>query len=229
MNKFADYLIDTKYFLVLIIFSVVVWFLFVDLHQKQMVNKRQLVQATKALDEAGLAIEASISVLEASKAENSMLWELQLSSKKTKEKIRWALESYISEKYHISPRASKLIVSSVIEASEKTLIPIELLVAVMAVESRFNPFAGSTADAEGLMQIILKYHKEKFEKENDILDYHQNTIAGALALKEFIQRHGDVSSGLLAYNGSLWDENLGYATKVFEEERRIRQWIKQKT
>jgi soluble lytic murein transglycosylase-like protein len=91
-----------------------------------------------------------------------------------------------------------------------------LLVAVMAIESRFNPFAESPMGAQGLMQVIPKWHPDKVDVKTDkgaMFDPDTNIRVGALVLKEYIQSTGSVERALQQYNGSS-DPTAPYANKV---------------
>jgi soluble lytic murein transglycosylase-like protein len=91
-----------------------------------------------------------------------------------------------------------------------------LLVAVMAIESRFNPFAESPMGAQGLMQVIPKFHPDKVDVKSDksaMFDPETNIRVGALVLKEYIRSTGSVERALQQYGG-VGDPSAPYASKV---------------
>jgi soluble lytic murein transglycosylase-like protein len=100
-------------------------------------------------------------------------------------------------------------------------------VAVIAVESRFNPIAESDAGAQGLMQVIPGYHKDRLEAAgvDSVLDPHDNIRLGAQILKEYILRGGTEVAGLQIYNGAAADASNAYAVKVLAEKQRLQQAI----
>jgi len=59
----------------------------------------------------------------------------------------------------------ELVETAYAEARRNRLDPL-LVIAVMAIESRFNPIAQSDAGATGLMQVIPQYHEDKFSPED---------------------------------------------------------------
>lgn len=102
-----------------------------------------------------------------------------------------------------------------------------LILAVVAIESRFNPFAQSSVGAQGLMQVMTRVHTDKYEHFGGDLaafDPVSNMRVGVAILKEYIRRAGSIEGGLKYYVGAA---NLptdgGYGAKVLAEYQRIRQ------
>jgi len=136
------------------------------------------------------------------------------------------IAGYLAKKYQVSADATQLIVSAAYMTGRETGVDPMLILAVMAIESRFNPFAESGMGAQGLMQVIPKYHLDKFEElggKDAVLNPVANIKVGALILKDYISRFGGVEAGLKAYSGAaLAEEDYGYAGKVLSERDRIR-------
>lgn len=139
-----------------------------------------------------------------------------------------ALVSYVSKRYLVASEATRHLVETSHRVGRQLSLDPVLILAVMAVESRFNPFAQSGAGAKGLMQVIPKYHLEKFAPlggEGAALDPETNILVGALALREYLNRTGSLVGALQMYNGASWDETNAYANKVFAEQRRLQQQL----
>lgn len=136
------------------------------------------------------------------------------------------IANYLSKKYQVSSEATQLIVSAAYLTGHDTGVDPNLILAVMAIESRFNPFAESGMGAQGLMQVIPKYHLDKFEElggKEQVLNPVANIKVGALILKDYITRFGGVEAALKAYSGAaIADDDAGYAAKVLGERERIR-------
>jgi len=136
------------------------------------------------------------------------------------------IADYLAKKYMVSSEATQLIVAAAYLTGKETGVDPLLILAVMAIESRFNPFAESGMGAQGLMQVIPKYHLDKFEEmggKDAVLNPVANIKVGALILKDYISRFGGVEAGLKAYSGAaLAEEDFGYSGKVLGERERIR-------
>jgi hypothetical protein len=104
-----------------------------------------------------------------------------------------------------------------------------LILAVMAVESRFNPVAESLVGAKGLMQVVPRHHLDKLMEHGGadaVLDPVTNIALGARILKEYIRRTGSLEGGLQFYNGALADPTSQYAQKVLAERERLQQAVR---
>lgn len=136
-----------------------------------------------------------------------------------------ALRSYIARKYRIATSvAGALISTAFIVAREMDLDP-QLILAVIAIESRYNPYAESHVGAQGLMQVMTRVHKEKFTEFSDgtIAALHPiaNMRVGSRILRDCINRRGSVERGLACYVGATGPSDGGYGAKVLAERRRI--------
>jgi soluble lytic murein transglycosylase-like protein len=107
------------------------------------------------------------------------------------------------------------------EVGRLTQLKPTLILAIMAVESSFNPFAQSPVGAQGLMQVMTKVHTDKYEPFGGSLtafDPITNLRVGVLVLKECIARAGGLEQGLRYYVGAA---NLGQgAGRAGAPERR---------
>lgn len=134
-----------------------------------------------------------------------------------------ALIDAAARRYRISVVAmGEFVDMAFAEARRRRLDPL-LIVAVMAVESRFNPVAQSDAGATGLMQVIPHFHQEKFSATGgkSAFDPRTNIEVGVQVLKEYIVRGGNEAAGLQLYNGASGDPSNAYANKVLAERARL--------
>jgi len=138
-----------------------------------------------------------------------------------------ALATLVARKYRIAPEATRGLVATTYREGQRIGLDPLLIIAVIAVESRFNPIAQSDGGAQGLMQVIPRYHKDHFEAAHvdSVLDPYANIRLGARVLKEYIRRGGTEVAGLQLYNGSAADATNAYATKVLGEKQRLQQVV----
>jgi soluble lytic murein transglycosylase-like protein len=135
------------------------------------------------------------------------------------------LAAVVARRYKVAEEAAGAVVRTAYrEARRQGLDPL-LILAVIAVESRFNPFAASEQGALGLMQIVPRFHKDKLPEEGApaMLEPEANIAVGTRILKDSIRRGGSDEAGLQLYNGAFDDETRAYANRVLTERRRIEQ------
>lgn len=136
------------------------------------------------------------------------------------------LAEFLAKRYKVSQDVTFDLVSIAHAAGQQLGLDPLLIIAVISVESRFNPIAESVAGAKGLMQIIPRYHPEKlqgFGGEKAVFDPETNILVGSRILKEYIGRTGNLSTALQMYAGALSDDQDGYTTKVMNEKQRLQQ------
>lgn len=132
---------------------------------------------------------------------------------------------YLSRRYRVSSEGVQPLVASAEDVGKRVGLDPLLLVAVMAVESSFNPIAESSMGAQGLMQVIPRFHQEKLVDQGgdaSLLDPQTNIVVGARVLKEYLVRTGSMQHALQVYNGAT-DDSVGsvYANKVLAEKQRL--------
>ena len=133
---------------------------------------------------------------------------------------------WLSKKYRVAPEPVSALVSEAYGIGARTKLDPTLILAVMAVESGFNPFAQSAVGAQGLMQVMTKIHSDKYEIFGGKLaafDPLTNLRVGVKVLQECIARAGSLEAGLRFYVGAanLADDG-GYAAKVLAEHGRLK-------
>jgi soluble lytic murein transglycosylase-like protein len=133
------------------------------------------------------------------------------------------LASVVARRYQVAQDAALEVVRAAIREGERYELDPVLILAVIAVESRFNPVAASHKGAIGLMQVIPRYHPEKIAAlgASSILVPDVNIALGARILNEAIRRGGSDMVGLQLYNGAADDPTQAYANRVLAERKRI--------
>ncbi len=139
-----------------------------------------------------------------------------------------ALGDFVARKYRVSQDMAYDLVRLAHSVGQQVGLDPLLIIAVIAIESRFNPIAESIAGAKGLMQIIPKYHTAKFEEyggEKAVFDPVANVKVGARILKDYIRLTGNEGIALQMYAGALNDGEDEYTTKVMNEQQRLKQVV----
>jgi hypothetical protein len=138
------------------------------------------------------------------------------------------LAGYLARRYRVATDATIDLVSEAYAVGRAVGLDPLLILAVISVESRFNPIAESNMGAKGLMQVIPRFHYEKLAQhggEDAVLDPRTNMLVGAQILKEYIVRAGSLEAGLQMYNGASEDPAQGYAQRVITERQGLEQTL----
>lgn len=138
-----------------------------------------------------------------------------------------AVTYWLSKKYRVAPEPLSALVAEAYEAGARAKIDPTLILAIMAIESSFNPFAQSAVGAQGLMQVMTRVHTDKYENFGGhfaAFDPVTNLRVGVKVLQECIARAGSVEGGLRYYVGAAnLPDDGGYTAKVLAEHFRLRQ------
>jgi hypothetical protein len=136
---------------------------------------------------------------------------------------------YTARRYRVSPEALEPIFVAAQRVAHEAGIDPLLVIAVIGVESSFNPLAASVMGAQGLMQVIPRYHADKLQREAPageaatlaLFDPVINVRVGTRILQEYIRTSGGITEGLQQYVGAVDDPDQGYAGKVLGELERL--------
>jgi hypothetical protein len=133
---------------------------------------------------------------------------------------------WLARRYHVAPEPVSRLVQEAWTVGALVDLDPTLILAVMAVESSFNPFAQSPVGAQGLMQVMTKLHDDKYEAfggSHAAFDPVTNLRVGVQVLKECIRRTGSLEAGLRSYVGAgNSGEDGGYAAKVLAQQGILR-------
>jgi hypothetical protein len=141
--------------------------------------------------------------------------------------MRGAMD-YVSRRYRVAPDALEPIFATAQSAGRQLHLDPLLIIAVIGIESRFNPFSESVVGAKGLMQVMPRFHLDKLPEDADqaaFLNPVINVQVGAKVLKESIRRYGGLENGLQQFAGATSDPERRYATKVLAEKQRLEQAV----
>ncbi len=138
-----------------------------------------------------------------------------------------AVAGWLSRRYKVAPEPVSRIVQEAWQLGQRAKLDPTLILAVMAVESSFNPFAQSTVGAQGLMQVMTRIHDDKYQNfggQHAAFDPLTNLRVGVQVLKDCIAQAGSVEGGLKYYVGAAnLPDDGGYAAKVLGEQSHLKQ------
>ncbi len=136
-----------------------------------------------------------------------------------------AVASWLSRRYRVAPEPLSRLVQEAWTVGQRAKLEPTLILAVMAIESRFNPFAQSSVGAQGLMQVMTRVHDDKytaFGGNHAAFDPVTNLRVGVQVLKECIARAGSLEGGLRFYVGAAnLPDDGGYTGKVLAEQAHL--------
>lgn len=137
-----------------------------------------------------------------------------------------SVTQWIARRYRVAPEPVARLVQEAWDIGRRAAIDPTLILAIIAVESSFNPFAQSPMGAQGLMQVLTKVHDDKylaFGGNHAAFDPVSNLRVGVQVLKECIARAGSVTDGLRFYVGAAASEtDGGYVGRVLAEQSHLR-------
>lgn len=136
-----------------------------------------------------------------------------------------AVAYWLSKKYRVAPEPISALVAEAYDIGARAKLDPTLILAVMAIESGFNPFAQSPVGAQGLMQVMTKIHSDKYQSFGGTFaafDPLANLRVGVKVLQDCIRVAGSTEGGLKNYVGAgNMEDDSGYASKVMAEYARL--------
>jgi hypothetical protein len=137
-----------------------------------------------------------------------------------------AVAKWISRRYKVAPEPISALVQEAWAIGQRAGLDPTLILAIMAIESSFNPFAQSPVGAQGLMQVLTRVHDDKYQAfggNHAAFDPISNLRVGVQVLKECIARAGSLHAGLKYYVGAaLQETDGGYVGRVLAEQGHMR-------
>jgi soluble lytic murein transglycosylase-like protein len=132
-----------------------------------------------------------------------------------------SLARVVARRYRVARESALEMVRAAFHEGRRNGVDPLLILAVIAIESRFNPIAESEQGAVGLMQIVPRFHMDKVADAGapTFLQPHANIAIGTRILKDAIRRGGGEVAGLQLYNGASDDDTQTYANRVLSERR----------
>lgn len=130
-----------------------------------------------------------------------------------------AQAKYLAKKYKQHPTAIRRYVDLAwAEAEKRNGIEPELLIAIMQKESAFRAKVQNRYGAQGLMQVVRRWHREKLSPSESLFDPEVNIRVGADILEEYLElAGGSLTKALGKYSGNA----RSYPSKILQESRKL--------
>jgi hypothetical protein len=128
---------------------------------------------------------------------------------------------WLSRRYKVATEPVGRLVQEAWTIGQRAGLPPTLILAIVGIESSFNPFAQSPAGAQGLMQVLTRVHDDKYSAFGGLhaaFDPLTNLRVGVQVLKECVKRAGSLEEGLRHYVGAAQlPDDGGYVARVLAE------------
>ncbi len=137
----------------------------------------------------------------------------------TEEVSKQAQAEYLAKKFKQRMTAVRKYVDLAwAEAEKRDGLKPELLIAIMQKESSLRPKVQSRYGAQGLMQVVRRWHREKLHASESLFDPEVNIRVGADILEEYLElAGGSLPHALGKYSGNA----RGYSSKILSESRKL--------
>jgi len=206
-----------------VVFAVVTLMARPDLRDAGEIRLMAWLQERRAVVPAPQPVALAAAVQQAAPAEPVVV--AQAEKPKALSSQQAAVASWLSKKYSVAQEPVGTLVAEAFEIGHKVKLDPTLILAIMAIESGFNPFAQSPVGAQGLMQVMTQVHHDKYARIGGRLaafDPVSNLRVGVKVLQECISRAGSIEGGLKYYVGAAnLEDDGGYASKVMAEHARL--------
>lgn len=116
----------------------------------------------------------------------------------------WLVSKSTQLKRYIKDEEKRLdLLRRIHRAATRADLSPEIVLAVIQIESAFNPYALSHAGAQGMMQVMPFWKNEIGRPDDNLIDVETNLRYGCTILKHYLDREkGHLTNALARYNGS---------------------------
>lgn len=130
-----------------------------------------------------------------------------------------AIASYLASRYRQNKaRVRHYVDLAFAEAQKHPDVEPELILAVIQKESSMGLQLRSAYGAEGLMQVVKRFHRDKLEQGESLMRPDVNIRVGSRILQDYIEEHGQLRTALARYSGNA----RGYADFVLRETNQLK-------
>lgn len=148
-------------------------------------------------------------------------------------KDQLAVTYWLSRRYRVSPEPLAALVTEAWDIGERSQIAPTLIMAIMAIESKFNPFSAGTQGAMGLMQIDPDLNVNElstFGGRLAVFDPVTNLRLGVRRLQDLILQNGTLEEALRQYAmQSGQSEDSQYVERILNEQKMLEKLLMSKS
>ncbi len=139
---------------------------------------------------------------------------------------KMVIANYFAKKYDVEMLHMLGYIDIAIDAGGETRLDPLLLLAIISIESNFQPDVQSPVGAQGLMQIMPRIHAAKLKPYGGLpaaFDPEANIRVGALIIKQATALMGSLTGGLRFYVGAAQPDvpDGGFVNKVLGEYMKL--------
>lgn len=116
----------------------------------------------------------------------------------------WLVQkSTVLARFIKDPERRLHLLKEVHKAAKQVGLPPEFVLAVIHIESAFDPYAVSRVGAQGIMQVMPFWKKEIGREADNLINMETNLQYGCTILKHYLDKeNGHWANALARYNGS---------------------------
>lgn len=144
-------------------------------------------------------------------------------------KEQLAVTYWLSRRYRVSPEPLAALVTEAWTVGERSQIPPTLILSIIGIESKFNPFSSGTQGAMGLMQIDPGVHATElspFGGRLAVFDPVTNLRIGSRHLQDLILQSESLEDALRQYAlHSGQSDDSQYVELVLNEQKMLEKLI----
>ncbi|MGV0960519.1 MAG: transglycosylase SLT domain-containing protein [Limnohabitans sp.] len=147
-------------------------------------------------------------------------------------KSQLAVTYWLSRRYRVSPEPLAALVTEAWEIGERSQIAPTLILSIMAIESKFNPFTSGTQGAMGLMQIDPDVHANElstFGGRLAVFDPVTNLRVGVRHLQDLMLQSESIEDALRQYAmESGQSDDSQYVERILNEQKLLEKLLMNK-
>lgn len=133
--------------------------------------------------------------------------------------VSWVIDNALDA---ITPKQAARIVQATFNEARRQRIDPLLILSMISAESRFKTKARSGYGAQGLMQVVPRWHRDKF-KGRSTTDVAVNVEVGTQVLQDCLVQNGDVlRKALRCYSGGA---SKAYHTRIAKAHRQLQETV----